>query len=206
MENANGSVTGVARVRSQREGYVPKKLYECVAYRKYGKSRCVCHNVREDYLLANFKNFLILLRDNYISEINNLKLKEYKSSKKKNLEEQKNNLKNLEAEYKVLISQRIKEIASSSRDKKAFIENTYRSLEEEKYKEIEKTKKKLQELQNEDLEIKQEKLKQTIDYFNQIIEAEVPDKAVLNMLIDKIYIYHDKTAKFELKIDIKKLI
>ena len=81
MENANGSVTGVARVRSQREGYVPKKLYECVAYRKYGKSRCVCHNVREDYLLANFKNFLILLRDNYISEINNLKLKEYKSSK-----------------------------------------------------------------------------------------------------------------------------
>ena len=191
MENANGSVTGVARVRSQREGYVPKKLYECVAYRKYGKSRCVC---------------LILLRDNYISEINNLKLKEYKSSKKKNLEEQKNNLKNLEAEYKVLISQRIKEIASSSKDKREFIENTYKSLEEEKYKEIEKTKKKLQELQNEDIEIKQEKMKQTIDYFNQIIEAEVPDKAILNMLIDKIYIYHDKSVKFELKIDVDKLI
>ena len=166
----------------------------------------VCHNVREDYLLANFKNFLILLRDNYISEINNLKLKEYKSSKKKNLEEQKNNLKNLEAEYKVLISQRIKEIASSSKDKREFIENTYKSLEEEKYKEIEKTKKKLQELQNEDIEIKQEKMKQTIDYFNQIIEAQVPDKAILNMLIDKIYIYHDKSVKFELKIDIKKLI
>ena len=149
---------------------------------------------------------MILLRDNYISEINNLKLNEYKSSKKKNLEEQQNNLKNLEAEYKVLISQRIKEIASSSKDKKEFIENTYRSLEEEKYKEIEKTKKKLQELQNEDLEIKQEKLKQTIDYFNQIIEAEVPDKAILNMLIDKIYIYHDKSVKFELKIDISRLI
>ena len=231
MENANGSVTGVVRVRSQKKGYVPKKLYECVAYRKYGKSRCVCHNVREDYLLANFKNLLILLRDNYISEINNLKLKEYKSNKKKNLEEQKNNLKNLEAEYKVLLSQRIKEIASSSKDKKEFIENTYRSLEEEKYREIEKAKKKLQELQNEDLEIKQEKMKQTIDYFNQlqelqnedleikqekmkqtidyfnqIIETEVPDKAILNMLIDKIYIYHDKSVKFELKIDVDKLI
>ena len=193
MENANGSVTGVARIRSQKEGYVPKKLYECVAYRKYGKSRCVCHNIREDILLANFKNFLILLRDNYISEINNLKLNEYKSSKKK-------------AEYKVLISQRIKEIASSSKDKKEFIENTYRSLEKEKYKEIEKTKKKLQELQNEDLETKQEKMKQTIDYFNQIIEAEVPDKTILNMLIDKIYIYHDKSVKFELKIDIDNLI
>ena len=204
MENANGSVTGVTRVRSQKEGYAPKKLYECMAYRKHGKSRCVCHNVREDFLLTNFKNFLILLRDNYISEINNLKLKEYKSSKKKNLEEQKNILKNSEAEYKVLISQRIKELASCSKDKKEFIENTYRSLEEEKYIEIEKTNKKLQVFDNEGLVIKQEKMKQTIDYFNQIIGTEVPDKAVLNMLIDKIYIYHDKSVKFELKIDIDK--
>ena len=87
-----GSVTGVARVRSKKEDYIPKKLYECVSYRKYGKSRCVCHNVREDILLANFKNFLILLRDNYITEINNLKLEEYKSTKKKNFEELRLNI------------------------------------------------------------------------------------------------------------------
>ena len=197
-----GSVTGVTRVRSNKEVYVPKKLYECVSYRKYGKSRCVCHNIREDLLLANFRNFLILLRDNYMSEINNLKLEEYKSNKKKNAEEQKINLKNLEAEYKVLVSQRIKEIAASSEDKREFIENTYKDLEEEKYKEIEKTKRKLAELQKEDLETKLEKLKQTIDYFNQIIENNEPDKAILNMLINKIYIYHDKSVKFELKIDI----
>ena len=116
------------------------------------------------------------------------------------------NLKNLEAEYKVLVSQRIKEIASSTEDKRIFIENIYKGLEEEKYKEIEKAKRKLEELKNEDLESKQEKLKQTIDYFNQIIESDEIDKAVLNMLIDKIYIYHDKSAKFELKIDIKKLL
>lgn len=124
--------------------------------------------------------------------------------KEKNVEEQKINLKNLEAEYKVLVSQRTKEIASSSDDKREFIENTYKGLEEEKYKEIEKTKRKLAELQNEDLEIKQEKLKQTIDYFNQIIDNDEPDKAILNMLIDKIYIYNDKSVKFELKIDIGK--
>lgn len=200
-----GSVTGVTRVSSNREVYVPKKLYECVSYRKYGKSRCVCHNIREDLLLANFRNFLILLRDNYMSEINNLKLEEYKSNKKKNLEEQKLSLKNLEAEYKVLVSQRIKEIATSLKDKREFIENTYKGLEEEKYKKIEKTKRKLEELQKEDLETKQEKLKQTIDYFNQIIEDDEPDKAILNMLINKIYIYHDKSVKFDLKLDISKL-
>lgn len=201
-----GSVTGVTRVRSQQEGYIPKKMYECVSYRKYGKSRCVCHNVREDIILANLKNFLKLLRDNYIDQINNLKLEEYKSSKRKNLEEIKLDLKNLEAEYKVLISQRIKELTSSVEEKRVFIENTYKSLEEEKYKEIEKIKNKLKELQNENLEIKQEKLEQTIDYFNQIIESDRPDKTILSMLIDKIYIYHDKSVQFELKVDIEKLI
>ena len=60
-------------------------------------------------------------------------------------------------------------------------------------------------MRNEDLEIKQEKLKKTIDYFNQIIEAEVPEKAILNMLIDKIYIYHDRSVKIDLRIDINKL-
>ena len=204
MANAGGSVTGVARVRSSREDYIPKKLYECVSYRKYGTSRCVCHNVREDVLMAHLKNFLIELRDNYLEEIKNLKLEEYKSSKKKNLDEVKQTLKNLEAEYKVLISQKIKEISNSKESEREFIENTYKELEKEKYKEIESYKRKLSELENEELEIKQEKLKQAIDYFNQIIEKDESDKAILSMLIDKILIYHDKSVKFELKIDIKK--
>ena len=45
-----------------------------------------------------------LLRDNYITEVNRLKVEECKSSKKKNLEELEMNLKNLEAEYKILVS------------------------------------------------------------------------------------------------------
>lgn len=206
MANVDGSVTGVARVRSSRENYIPKKLYECVSYRKYGTSRCVCHNVREDVLLAHLKNFLISLRNSYLEEIKNLKLEEYKSSKKKNLDEVKQNLKNLEAEYKVLVSQRIKELSISEESKREFIENTYKELEKEKYKEIESYKRKIAELEDEDIEIKQERLKQTIDYFNQIIEKEEPDKAILSMLIDKILIYHDKSIKFELKIDIEKII
>lgn len=205
MANAGGSVTGVARVRSLRKDYIPKKLYECVSYRKYGTSRCVCHNVREDILLANLKSFLISLRDNYLEEIKSLKLEEYKSSKKKNLDEIKLTLKNLEAEYKVLVSQRIKEISSSEESKREFIENTYKELEKEKYKEIESYKRKLAELENEGLKNKQEKLKQTIDYFSQIIEKDEPDKAILNMLIDKIYIYHDKSVRFKLRINIEKI-
>ena len=157
-------------------------------------------------MLTHLKNFLIELRDSYLEEIKNLKLEEYKYSKKKNLDEVKQTLKNLEAEYKVLVSQKIKEISNSKESEREFIENTYKELEKEKYKEIESYKRKLAELENENLKTKQEKLKQTIDYFNQIIEKEEADKAILNMLIDKIYIYHDKTVKFELKIDVGKIL
>lgn len=201
-----GSVTGVARTRNKKEQYATKKCYECVNYRKYGKSRCVCHNVKEDMLLFHFKKFLLVLRDNYIDEINNLKLEEYKSSKKENLEGLKLSLKNLEEEYKVLIAQRIKEIAFTTEEKRLLVENTYQDLEEDKYKEIDQIKSRLKQLQNENLEIEQEKIKKTIDYFNQIIENDKPDKAILNRLIDKIYIYHDKSAKFKLKIDIEKFV
>lgn len=206
MENVGGSITGIARVRNKKEGYIPKKLYECVSYRKYGKSRCVCHNVREDLLLKNFKYFLMLLRDNYKDNIKNLKLKEYKLNKRKSLKELKNNLNILESEYKVILSEKIKELSSCNIDKRHFVESTYKSLQDEKYREIQKAKKQIQKLSKEELKIKESKLEQTIDYFNQIIETEAIDKSILNMLIDKIYIYHDKSVKIQLRIDIEKLL
>lgn len=206
MQSVGGSVTGVTRVRSQKEGYVPKKLYECLSYRKYGKARCVCHNVREDVLLASLKNFLIALKDNYKQEIANLRLEEYKSNKQNDLNKLRDNLRILETEYKVILSEKIKELSSCNPDKKSFIESTYKSMEDEKYKEIENTKKQIENLGQEDLKVKEEKLKKSIDYFNQVIDSRVPDKAILNMLIDKIYIYHDKSVKFVLKIDIEKML
>lgn len=206
MQSVGGSVTGVTRVRSQKEGYVPKKLYECLSYRKYGKARCVCHNVREDVLLASLKNFLIALKDNYKQEIANLKLEEYKSNKQNDLNKLRDNLRILETEYKVILSEKIKELSSCNPDKKSFIESTYKSMEDEKYKEIENTKKQIENLGQEDLKVKEKKLKKSIDYFNQVIDSRVPDKAILNMLIDKIYIYHDKSVKFVLKIDIEKML
>lgn len=206
MENVGGSVTGVTRIRNKKERDVVKKCYECVAYRKYGKTRCVCHNIKEDMILANLKNYFILLKERYIDEINHLKLEDKETTEMKNLEKEKLNLKSLEEEYKVLILQRVKEITNVSKDKKEFIENMYKSLEEEKYKEIERIRMRLQELQDKNLEIKQEQLKKSIDYFNQIIEKDSLDKTILNILIDRIYIYHDQSIRFELKINAEKLL
>ena len=54
MANVGGSVTGVARVRSLREDYVPKKLYECVSYRKYGS---------EETITVSLEEFINLIKD-----------------------------------------------------------------------------------------------------------------------------------------------
>ena len=58
----------------------------------------------------------------------------------------------------------------------------------------------------EDNKIKTKKIKKAIDYFDEIIKSDKPDKAVMNEVLDKILIYHDKTIEFKLKVDINKLI
>ena len=64
----------------------------------------------------------------------------------------------------------------------------------------------LEKDEKENLEEKANKLKTSIEYFDDIINSEVPNKMILQMIIDKIYIYRDKTIRFDLKTDIEKLI
>ena len=54
-------------------------------------------------------------------------------------------------------------------------------------------------------EDKVQKLKNAIDYFDEIINAKVPNRMILQMLIDKIYIDRAKIICFNLKTDIEKL-
>ena len=56
------------------------------------------------------------------------------------------------------------------------------------------------------LESKSNKLKTSVEYFDEIINSEVPNRMILQRIIDKIYIYIDKTIRFNLKTDIEKLI
>ena len=49
------------------------------------------------------------------------------------------------------------------------------------------------------------KLKTALEYFDEIINAKEPNRIILQMIIDKIYIHRDKTIRFKLKIDIDKL-
>ena len=86
------------------------------------------------------------------------------------------------------------------------IENTYKELEKEKMQNISYLQALLEKDEKENLEEKANKLKTSTEHFDDIINSEVPNKMILQMIIDKIYIYRDKTIRFDLKTDIEKLI
>ena len=64
----------------------------------------------------------------------------------------------------------------------------------------------LEKDEKKNLEEKVNKLKTSIEYFDDIINSDVPNKMILQMIIDKIYIDRDRTIKFGLKVDINKMI
>ena len=62
-----------------------------------------------------------------------------------------------------------------------------------------------QEIEDSEKE-KVKELKTAIEYFDEIILSDEPNRYILECLIDKIWIYHDKSIKFELKPDIAELL
>ncbi len=87
-----------------------------------------------------------------------------------------------------------------------MIENTYRELEIDKTNQIEKLQQILKKEEQEISKEKIKKLKTAIEYFDDIIESEMPSRYVLENIIDTIWIYSDKTLKIDLKVDIEKLV
>ena len=64
----------------------------------------------------------------------------------------------------------------------------------------------IQSDEKKNLEEKIQKLKTALEYFDEIINASKPNRIILQMIIDKIYIHRDKTIRFKLKADIEKLL
>ena len=194
--------SGITMNRKQNQ-----KGYECSQYRTYGKARCKCHEIKESDIIIHLKEFLKFTKEKYQDEINNIEIEVKANKEQTNKEKIKFEIETLKAEYKVLLNQKIKDLAANNNEKQMqMIEKSYKELELEKSNKIEK----LQEILNKlELEISKEeikKLKNAMEYFDGIISAEVPSRYVLENIIDTIWIYSDKTVKFDLKVDAEKLI
>ena len=184
-----------------------QKGYECSQYRTYGKARCKCHEIKESDMIIHLKQFLKFTKQQYHDEINKMEIKIKANKAQINKEKIKFELETLKAEYKVLLNQKIKDVVSSTNEyQKQMIENTYKELELDKTNKIEKLQEILNKEEQEITKEKIKKLKTAIEYFDEIILSEIPSRYVLENIIDKIWIYSDKTVKFDLKVDIEKLI
>ena len=195
-------VSGIKMNRKQKQ-----KGYECSQYRTYGKSRCKCHEIKESDMIIHLKQFLKFTKKQYQDEINKIEIKIKVNKDKTNKEKIQFELETLKVEYKVLLNQKIKDLASCINEyQKQMIENIYKELEFDKMNKIEKIQKKLEKEKQEILKEKIIKLKTAMEYFDEIILSKIPNRYVLENIIDTIFIYSDKTIRFDLKVDIKKLI
>ena len=184
-----------------------QKGYECSQYRTYGKARCKCHEIKESDIIIHLKEFLKFTKEKYQDEINKIEIEVKTNKEQRNKEKIKFEIETLKAEYKVLLNQKIKDLAENNNEcQKQMIEDLYKELELEKTSKIEKLKEILQKAEQDISKEEIKKLKTAIEYFDEIISAKVPNRYVLENIIDTIWIYSDKTVKFDLKVDTQKLI
>ena len=194
--DCNSGVSGITIKRKDLQ-----KGYECSQYRTYGKERCKCHEIKEMDMLIHYRQFLKYTKEKYFNEIKKIQIKTKSYNKINNEEKIKYEIEKLKQEYKILINQKIMDITTSQNEyQKNIIENTYIELEKDKIDHIEQLQKIL-EKEDKGSKIKNNR-KTTIEWFDEIIEDNESNRYILENLIDKIWIYNDKTVKFDLNIEI----
>ena len=196
--------SGMSGITIKRK--IKEKGYDCSKYRQYSTKACHCHEIKEKDILIHLKEFLKFTKQKYLKEIKNIKIELKQESKNNDKFKLQNKLNILNEEYKMLISQKIKELSACNNTiQRDIIENTYKELEEEKRENIYFLQTAIEADEKKTLEENIIKLKTAVEYFDEIINSEEPNRMILQMLIDKIYIYRDKTIRFELKSNIEKL-
>ena len=183
-----------------------EKGYDCSRYRQFGTKTCHCHEVKEKDILVHLKEFLKFTKQKYLKEMKDIKIEIKQENKTNDKFKLQNKLNILNEEYKMLINQKVKELAFCNNSmQREIIENTYKELEKEKMQSIAYLQGLIQSDEKKSLEEKIQELKTALEYFDEIINAKEPNRIILQMIIDKIYIHRDKTIRFKLKIDIDKL-
>lgn len=195
---------GVSGTFIKRKG---EKGYECTDYRRYGVARCKIHETLEKDILIHLKEYLKLLKVAYEDEIKKIKLDNTSNKCKINREKLEKEYNLLTEEYKLLLSQKIKDLVQiTSLEQREMVENAYKDLESSKQSQIISLKETLAKDDEKILEDKEKKIKSAMDIFDEIINTNEPSKYLLNSIIDKIVIYNDKTIEFILKGNIKRLV
>lgn len=183
-----------------------ERAYECTQYAKYGRSRCVCHAVPESKLLFFFKEFLKDIRSQYREYLLSMKLAGRKKDFTAEINRAGRELDSSHERLRALISQKVSDIIrEKAAEDRAIIENNYIVLENIEKKKIREWSKRLEELQKAAGSDMEREIRTAIELYDTVIQKEKPDRKLLELVLDRICIYHDKSMEFKLLVNIDKL-
>lgn len=88
------------------------KAYECNDYKKYGTKRCEGHEILEEDMWFQFKDFLKNTKKVYLDEIKKINVQNKKKKMQSNRKKIQLELEQANLEYKMILTQKIKDIAT----------------------------------------------------------------------------------------------
>ena len=125
---------------------------------------------------------------------------------KKSSEDLQKDLNIANDELRITLSQKIKDLAKESNaEYREIIESAYKEIELAKKEKIIHLTQKINEMKLVNLVDVENRIKSSIEVFKNIINAEIPRRKDLELILDEIIVHTDKTLEFILKVDIAKL-
>ena len=182
-----------------------QKCYICSSYKRYGKTTCESHHIREDDLTKKIHEIIYDIKlkiEDYLSSIQVKNMEKIETEQNYNMIIKKTNSEifNLKQQHKILINQKIKTIINNP-DMEETIEKQYQELEKDLFQKIEILEKQI--IQFNELKEKSQQLDDNIktayEVVDLILESKTINKKYLELFIEKIIVYNNKDLEVQLK-------
>lgn len=182
--------------------------YACRVYRERGISACSAHSINKKELDLIVKDYLVLCRSAMKCMIESLDSIIYEQIKQNNGKDKKlkvikENIKNAQEELKIIMQQKIRDIAANPAMAE-MISKTYDEMQNDKLNKINNMQAQINEY--EDIDKNKNNIKRNfktaLEMFDDIIKAPKITKRQLETLVEKIYVYDDQSIEVKLRGDL----
>lgn len=206
-KDCGNRLTPVKRQTSKRE----RKYYVCSTYNTKGRRYCSkAHLIEEDTLMEDVITYIKLCRNALCQVIATYDLKDL-DSERKTLEKKQleihNNISEYKHQLKVLLAQKIKDMASAG-DNQDLLNETYDSMQKDLLYKIQKLESQLKDLNTSILESSdvKGKLNSALDVVDRVIAGRKLSRQDIELLIEKITVDSNGMPEITLKYGLSDLI
>ncbi len=181
--------------------------YECTRYAKYGLRGCVRHSIPESKALFFFKEFLSDLKEQHEECLKNLKVETRRKERKDSLRKLQKDERYANEELQMLLKQKVADLmAEGDPESRILLEDNYNELisrQNKKIKELRQNISDFERIEGVDLE---DCSKSGLEVFNRILNESSPDRKLLELILDRVVIYHDGNIEFKMQINMDGLV